>query len=136
MGGRETKKMAINIGVEFEEEMCRLLSDNGFWAHRLSENNKGAQPFDIVAVKRGHAIAIECKVVNSNQFIVSRIEDNQRSALELFHKHGGSAWFAFKRRDDSIFLGVAMEILEATNDKMHICEPLIPFERWVDMFEN
>ena len=129
--------MANNFGVKFEIEFCELLGENGFWAHRLSENMKGAQPFDIIAMKNGKPIAIECKVVGkTGLFPLSRVEDNQLSSLTSFRENGGSAWFAFKLADGRIVLRGAGEVFHNAN----IGRPSImatngePFERWVSQF--
>ena len=109
---RQRRKADMNnIGVQFEIEFCELLGNNGFWAHRLSENMKGAQPFDVIAMKNGRPIAIECKVVGkSNRFPLRRVEDNQVSSLTLFKERGGSSWFAFKLADGRIMMRSAAEV--------------------------
>ena len=45
------------IGTAFEKEMCELLANRGYWVHFITPDNRGAQPFDIIAVKDGKAFA-------------------------------------------------------------------------------
>lgn len=70
------------LGTQFEKETCELLARYGWWVHFLSPNEAGAQPFDIIAVRNGKAIAIDCKTSVSNVFPINRLEDNQQLAFE------------------------------------------------------
>lgn len=69
------------MGTDFEREMCKLLKEDGFWVHFISPDASGAQPFDIIAVKAGHALAIDCKTCVSRVFTMDRLEDNQKNAF-------------------------------------------------------
>lgn len=69
-------------GIQFEEFMCDELSNDGYWVHRIAPNAKGAQPFDIIALRHDGFIAADCKVCAKKYFPFSRIEENQRSAFE------------------------------------------------------
>ena len=69
-------------GPEFEQEFCDYLAKHGWWAHFMSPNAKGSQPFDIMAAKGANVYAIDCKTCSTNRFAFSRIEDNQRSAFD------------------------------------------------------
>ena len=71
-------------GTAFEKFIVRKLSEEGSWVHFLSPDERGAQPFDIIAVKDGMACAIECKTQDSKNkwFPISRLEDNQIMAFE------------------------------------------------------
>ena len=91
------------IGTNFEKEMCCKLQDAGWWVHFLSPNASGAQPFDIIAVKRGIALAADCKTSNRDIFDIERLEDNQILAFdkwmmckntipEIFVKHSGKIY--------------------------------------------
>ena len=71
------------IGTQFEQEFCKYLSEHGWWAHFLSANSKGAQPFDIIAIKDEYVYAIDCKTCSTERFAFSRIEDNQRMAFDI-----------------------------------------------------
>lgn len=70
------------IGTAFEREMCEKLSSMGYWVHFIAPDSRGAQPFDIIAVKDGIAHAIDCKTCVSDTFDISRLEDNQVFAFE------------------------------------------------------
>ena len=64
-----TNKKAGNL---FEQEFCEILFENGFWVHNLAQNASG-QPADVIAVKKGRALLIDCKVCDTNGFSFSRI---------------------------------------------------------------
>ena len=70
------------LGTAFEQEMVKILSENGYWVHFISPDNRGAQPFDIVAVKNGIALAADCKTCEDHIFRISRLEENQKMAFE------------------------------------------------------
>jgi Holliday junction resolvase len=105
--------MRSNDGVLFQRRLCKILQANGFWAHELIASASG-QPFDIIAAKNGRVYAIECKVCStSNTFPLKRIENNQIIAMRYFIDCGNktSVWFAFERKDKSIWFTPADEIL-------------------------
>ncbi len=82
------------LGNDFEAAFCEILSKHGFWAHQFAQNQAG-QPADVMAAKDGKAYLIDCKVCSGRGFPLSRIEDNQHSAMELWGKCGnGDGWFA------------------------------------------
>ena len=70
-------------GTEFERLVVEKLAKSGAWVHFLSPDERGAQPFDIIAVKDGVACAIECKTQDAKNkwFPLSRLEDNQVMAM-------------------------------------------------------
>ena len=68
-------------GSQFEKEFCQYLAENGWWAHFLTPNASGAQPFDIIALRGRNVYAIDCKTCAGDKFSISRIEDNQRLAF-------------------------------------------------------
>lgn len=72
------------LGIEWEKGMCDKLRAEGYWVHFITPDARGAQPFDIIAVKDGFAHAIECKTLLASEkyFRISRIEENQRLAFE------------------------------------------------------
>lgn len=71
-------------GMAFEKKVLKKISETGAWVHFLSPDERGAQPFDIIAVKDGIALAAECKTQDSKSryFSISRLEDNQIMAFE------------------------------------------------------
>ncbi len=87
------------LGNEFERELCEILSGYGFWVHLLNANKSG-QPADIIAVKNKKAYLIDAKVCSSRGFPLSRVEDNQDLAMDLWNDKGnGQGWFALKLKD-------------------------------------
>ena len=76
------------LGTAFEGELCQLLKKAGFWVHFITPNASGAQPFDIIAVKKGKAYAIDCKTSAKPTFSRSRLELNQIMAFALWQAKG------------------------------------------------
>lgn len=78
------------IGQEFEKKVCAFLQQAGYWVHFITPDVRGAQPFDILAVKDGKALAIECKTLSVNKkfFSMSRLEDNQIMAFNKWIENG------------------------------------------------
>ena len=70
------------LGTAFEKKMCEWLADQGYWVHFIVPDARGAQPFDIIAVKNGRAMAVDCKTSATNRFSINRLEDNQVFAFE------------------------------------------------------
>lgn len=92
------------IGGRFEEEMCELLAEKGWWSHNLAQNQVG-QPADVIAVKNDIAVLIDCKVCANNRFPLSRIECNQEGAMTLWEARGNTlCYFAMKLADGSIYM--------------------------------
>ena len=91
----------------FQREICKMLSEHGFWAYETI-NKKSGQPVDVIAVKSDIGYIIECKVTKSNRFPLSRVEDNQITSIQLFNKCGCTeSWFAFffaKHPDNVLFV--------------------------------
>lgn len=71
---------------EFEQITCKILRKNGYWALNIPKNKSGAQPFDVIAIKRNWIYAIDCKVCGTARFALSRVEDNQWLAMEDIRK--------------------------------------------------
>lgn len=100
-------------GTAFEKEFAQLLSDHGFWVHRLQDNHNG-QPFDVIAARNGDTLVFDCKDCRSDTFYLRRIEENQRSAMELWNKCGNAEGiFAVKYPDGEIFLMPITELEQA-----------------------
>ena len=91
-------------GLRFERRLCDILHRNGFWVHNIAQNHAG-QPFDIIASKNNRAVIMDAKVCKNDRFPLSRIEENQRYAMNLWLKTGNSkAWFALELADGDIFM--------------------------------
>lgn len=92
------------LGNSFENELCGLLADNGWWSHNLAQNQIG-QPADVIAVKNNIAVLIDCKVCQNNRFPLSRIEGNQEGAMTLWEARGNAyCAFAMRLNDGNIFM--------------------------------
>lgn len=82
------------LGNDFESAFCKTLFEQGFWCHNLAQNQAG-QPADVIAVRNGKAYLIDCKVCSKGAFVLSRIEENQDLAMELWQYCGNrDGWFA------------------------------------------
>lgn len=82
-------------GTAFENDFRRLLRKNGFWSHKLVENENGA-PFDIIAVKNKRAYAFDCKDCSSARFPLNRVEDNQITGMQSIREAGAETFFVFR----------------------------------------
>lgn len=73
-------------GQQFETKLCDILSQYGWWCLNIPRSRGGAQPFDIIAIKKinGNNVvfAIDCKVCSTDRLPLERIEDNQWLAFE------------------------------------------------------
>ena len=75
-------------GSEFEKRICEWLASRGYWVHFIVPDARGAQPFDIIAVKDGRALALDCKTCVADAFNINRLEDNQVMAFERWLRCG------------------------------------------------
>lgn len=80
------------LGMAFEKEVVKILSANGYWAHFISPDARGAQPFDIIAVRDDEAVAVECKTLADSKkyFTFDRLEDNQIMAFRKWRECGNN----------------------------------------------
>lgn len=95
------------LGNSFEKEICEYFEDKGFWVHFITPDKRGAQPFDIIAVKNGIAHAVECKTLADSKkyFDISRIEQNQQLAFEKWMDCGNDTpLIAIKHRGHIKFI--------------------------------
>lgn len=101
------------IGNAFEQRLCLSLSAYGFWAHNLAQNKQG-QPFDVIASRNGRSHPIDCKVCEKNVFKLSRMEENQISAMTLWRETGnGEGWFVLEMSNGAVYFicfSVLMEL--------------------------
>ena len=92
------------IGTAFEKEVCALLTSKGYWVHFIVPDIRGAQPFDIIAVKDGKALAIDCKTCVAGRFNMNRLEDNQIMAFEHWLRCGNDMPMVFVKHDDQVYV--------------------------------
>lgn len=91
-------------GNRFEQELCEILSEHGFWTHNLAMTKAG-QPADIIAVRNKVAHLIDAKLCSNKGFALSRMEDNQELAMTLWKDSGnGQAWFALKIPTNEVYM--------------------------------
>lgn len=92
------------VGTRFEDELCDLLAEHGYWAHNLAQNQVG-QPADVITVRNNVAALIDCKVCENDTFPLSRIEGNQEGAMTLWEQCGnGYCYFAMKLGNGEIYM--------------------------------
>lgn len=125
------------LGNDFEQELCEILSKHGFWTHNMAQNKSG-QPADIIAVKNKTAYLIDAKVCSSRGFALSRMEENQDLAMELWKECGnGQGWFALKVPTGEIYMIPHLNIKayqqrQSVLSFSEIHELGKPIERWVE----
>lgn len=103
------------LGNHFEQDLCEKLSEYGFWVHSLAMNKAG-QPADILAVRNKIAYLIDAKVCSNNGFALSRVEENQELAMNLWNERGnGQGWFALKVPTGEIYMIPCFSILAYKN---------------------
>ena len=124
------------LGNGFEQELCEILSRYGFWTHCMAMNKSG-QPADVIAVRNGKAYLIDAKVVSTTKgFALSRVEDNQDLAMDLWNEKGnGQGWFALKVKD-AIFMipHFCIKAYMVQQSSLSISEIFTlgkPIEKWV-----
>lgn len=91
------------LGTAFEQEVCSIFAQTGWWVHFIAPDARGAQPFDIIAVKAGCAVAMDCKTCAADRFTISRLEDNQIMAFEKWLKCGNEMPFIMVKHDGFIY---------------------------------
>ena len=95
------------LGNDFEKELSEILYDAGYWVHLLNQNKNG-QPADVIAVKDTTAYLIDAKVCSNDVFRFSRIEENQRYAMDAWISAGNtSPYFAVKMSSDVYMVSYA-----------------------------
>ena len=125
------------LGNDFESELCKMLFDQGFWAHNFGNKTNG-QPADIIAARNGKAYLIDAKVCSRDTFDTTRIEENQKNSMILWDKtNNGKGYFALKLTDDSIYFIDHLTILMARQDKVtlnrsDIVSIGIPYRIWLE----
>ena len=121
-------------GTRFEDELCNLLAEQGWWAHNLSQNQTG-QPADVIAAKNNTSILIDCKVCGTNKFPLSRVEANQEGAMTVWSDRvNDHCYFAMKLPNDSIYMISFYEIQAAVNSgksSITINEDYCTFDEWL-----
>ena len=123
------------IGNRFEQDLCEMLSEYGFWVHNMMMSKAG-QPADIIAVRNGKAYLIDAKVCSNDEFPLKRVEENQTLAMDLWVDRGnGQGWFALKLNDEVYMLPhILIKALAKNQSKLsdtRIRECGTPLGKWV-----
>lgn len=126
-----------SAGTAFEKEFAQMLAEKGFWVHRLQDNKNG-QPADIIAAINESAFLIDCKDCQGDTFQSSRIEPNQRSAMDLWHNCGNeSGLFAVRFPTGNVYI-VPYLFIKATEkvgirsyDELFLSSMWTDFNQWV-----
>lgn len=114
------------LGNDFERDFCMLMQDRGYWVLNVPQTQSG-QPADVIAVKEGKAVLIDCKVCTGKTFVLSRVEPNQKTAMSYWEALGnGTGWFAIKMPTGNIYM-IALRTLEALEraGNASITEPVL-----------
>ena len=123
------------VGNTFEQELCELLFNHGFWSHNLKQDNSG-QPADVIAARNKVAYLIDCKDCSAKGFDLRRVEDNQITAMQLWEECGnGQGWFALKVEGEIYMVPyicvMAYKNLRSSISFAEIREIAKPLEKWV-----
>lgn len=73
--------------------------------HFIVPDSRGAQPFDVIAVKDGIGFAVECKTLSEDKksFNISRLEDNQEMAFGKWLSCGNTMPEVWIEHGDEIY---------------------------------
>lgn len=124
-----------SLGDSFEMELCETLGRCGFWVHRLTQNHSG-QPADIIAVRNGQALLIDCKVCSNGYLPLSRVEENQDLAMTAWKACGnGDGWFALEV-GAQVYMIPHITVMAYVNNQSRLSYSEIlecgkPLEKWV-----
>ncbi len=128
------------LGNDFESEFSEILANHGFWVHLLTQNSAG-QPADVIAVKNGKAYLIDCKHCAKDKFPLSRIEENQDLAMQLWKECGNDyGWFALALNGEVYMLSHAyLKVVsreKSTVTSTEIITNGFGLNEWVEMTER
>ena len=108
------------IGNEFEEEFCEMLRKRGFWVHFIVPDKRGAQPFDVLAVRRNIPYAFDCKTSSKKYFKMNRLEDNQIMAFEKWLSVGNGTPFIAVKYKEEVYLIPYVEFRDVHDGKVDL----------------
>ena len=91
-------------GDDFEKTIIHQLHERGWWTY-LTPSTVSGQPFDVIAIRRCLGVAMEIKHVAGHRFDLSRIEPNQRMALQDFMNRGNHAFFVLGNSEETYVAG-------------------------------
>lgn len=97
-------KVQQEVGMAFEEELAKILSEHGYWVHRFAHNKNG-QPADLIAANKYETLLIDCKHCENNKFPLSHVEPNQKTSMTLWWMLTNTyGYFAMKLTDGIYFI--------------------------------
>ena len=91
------------LGTEFERDVAKAFKEAGWWVHFITPDNRGAQPFDVIAVKNDEVIIGDCKTSSTKRFNINRLEDNQINAFDYWMRCGNNTPALFVRYLNDVF---------------------------------
>lgn len=91
------------LGTAFEREAVKRLSEQGYWVHFITPDNSGKQPFDIIASKDNMPFVADCKTSATKNFNITRLEDNQIMAFDLWLSRGNTSAFILIKYNESVY---------------------------------
>ncbi|PKP56702.1 MAG: hypothetical protein CVT88_09910 [Candidatus Altiarchaeales archaeon HGW-Altiarchaeales-1] len=115
-------------GVVFERKMVEKFSEDGFIAMRIAGSGRYSELLpDILVMKNGVVMAIQCKATKQDKIYISRGVENFRKFKEIARI---KCFFAVKflRKD------VRFYDLEKLNENIDINEPYLNYEDVVREF--
>lgn len=118
------------LGTDFENKVVEELNGMGYWVHFISPDQRGSQPFDIIAVKDGKAYAIDAKTCKAKSFGMNRVEDNQKLAFDKWMRCGNSEPMFFVEYEDGIKIVDWLLLKQKGSVKLNECRD---FERYKDL---
>ena len=110
------------LGNDFEQELCQILADAGYWTHNFA-NRKNGQPADIIAVKNGKAYLIDAKECTREIFPLKRMEYNQELSMGLWIECGNiDPYFALKARNEIYIVAytTVMELIRKGKKQLNL----------------
>lgn len=110
------------IGTNFEREVVELLSQKGYWVHFITPDARGSQPFDIIASKNNEPFVVDCKTSSTKWFNISRLEENQVMAFELWHKRKNKYSYIFVKYNEKIYAIPYLVLKELKRINLEECE--------------
>ena len=118
----------MSIGKAFENRIIHDMRRHGWWTY-LTPNTKTGQPFDIIAISDCTGIALEIKHLDGYRFDLSRVESNQRIALQDFIDKGNDAFFVFGNEIEA-YVANAEDILDCKEKSVDI-RTFMAWSSWI-----
>lgn len=116
------------LGTQFEQEMVSFLAQNNYWVHFITPDARGSQPFDLIASRNNKPFVADCKTCSTRWFNISRLEENQLLAFDLWIKKGNTDAFVFVKYNNKVY-SIPYRILKAEQRiNLDKCEERVIYE--------